>query len=104
MTGTPSQVEWAEQIKPRVDSEFQRVAAAFAVAAETQTKAVQQDTLAIIGIVQMKREEVMARNDAGYFIKEWQELNDQVRKLIFRDPAFKAIQERRDIRKAEESK
>src|SRR6516162_8758435 len=28
MTGTASQIEWAEQIKPRVDAEFDRVAKA----------------------------------------------------------------------------
>jgi hypothetical protein len=95
-------VEWAEQIKPRVDGEFERVAKAFAGAAEKQPEAVRQDTLAIISIVQMKREEVMARNEAGYFIKEWQELGDQVRKLVFRDPGFAAIQERREARKSVE--
>jgi hypothetical protein len=28
MTGTASQIEWAEQIRPRVEAEFHRVAGA----------------------------------------------------------------------------
>jgi hypothetical protein len=35
------------------------------------------------------RGKVMARNDAGYFIHEWQELRDQVRLPILHDPRCK---------------
>ena len=36
MTGTPSQIEWAEQIKLRIDAEFDRVASTLMAAASTQ--------------------------------------------------------------------
>ena len=100
MTGTPNQIEWAEQIKPRVDGEFARVAKAFAGTAERQTEAARRDTLEVIAILQLKRAETMAREEAGYFIKEWQELGDQVRQMIFHDPAYTAIRERREARKS----
>ena len=99
VTGTPSQIEWAVQIKPRVDAEFTRVARAFAEAATRQPEATRPDTLQLIALVEKNRAAVMEREDAGYFIKEWQELGDQVRQMIFREPAFAAIRDRREARK-----
>ena len=91
MTGTPSQIEWAEQIKLRVTAEFDRVASAFEAAASKQSEENRLRTRAIIGILEQKRIQVMENNQAGYFIREWQELRDQVRQLIALDPGYKAI-------------
>jgi hypothetical protein len=82
MTGSPNQIEWAVEIKARVAAEFDRVAKALEEA---------QADRAVIEILEDKRAEVMARDEAGYFIVEWQELRDQVRLLIGRDPRFHAI-------------
>jgi mannose-6-phosphate isomerase class I len=95
LTGTPSQIEWAERIRPRVDAEFSRVANALTVAASHRGEQVQLDTKAVIAILEEKRAEVMAKSLAGYFIHDWQELNDQVRQMIWRDPRYQAIQTRR---------
>jgi hypothetical protein len=100
MTGTASQIEWAAQIKPRVDVEFQRVAAAFRSAASNQNEQSRADTLAILGILEEKRMEVMANDRAGYFIRDWQELTDQVRQMIAADVRFKAIRANRTTRKS----
>jgi hypothetical protein len=91
MTGTPSQIEWAEQIKPRVDAEFDRVAKAFASIAARQREPARTDTRAVIAILEDKRVEVMSRNEAGYFIRDWQELAGQVRQMIHQDPRYQAI-------------
>ena len=45
----------------------------------------------MIAILEEKRLEVLGRNEAGYFIKNWQELTDQVQRLIREDPRFAAI-------------
>jgi hypothetical protein len=82
MTGTQSQIEWAEQIRPRVGAEFDRVAAAFASHPNTEP---------ILAILEEKRAEVMANDFAGYYIREWQELTDQVRQMIWRDPRYQAL-------------
>jgi hypothetical protein len=37
------------------------------------------DTEAIIAILEDKRAEVMSREEAGYFVHDWQEISDQVR-------------------------
>jgi hypothetical protein len=95
MTGTPSQLEWADRIRPRVDAEFSRVANAFEDVASRQAAHDRLDTLAIIGILEEKRIEELAHREAGYFIKHWVELSDQVRQTIFRDPRYKAIQAKR---------
>ncbi len=100
MTGTPSQIEWAELIKPRVAAEFHRVAKAFEEVARRQRQPDQNETHAIIAILGEKRDEVMARDEAGYFIKDWQELRDQVRVLIAADPRYQAIKARRDRARA----
>jgi hypothetical protein len=33
----------------------------------------------------------MAREQAGYFIRDWQELKDQVQQMIARDERYQAI-------------
>jgi hypothetical protein len=91
MTGTQSQIEWAEQIKPRVGAEFDRVAKALADVAQHQRERARADTHAVIAILQEKRAEVMANDFAGYFIRDWQELTDQVRQMIHRDARYQAI-------------
>ena len=98
MTGTPNQIEFAEQIRPRVDAEFARVASAFHVVANRQVEQDRRDTLAVIEILNEKRSEVMAKDDAGYFISDWQELNGKVRRLIGLDPRYRVLKARREQR------
>ena len=94
LTGTPSQIEWAEQIKPRVNAEFDRVAKAFAAVAAKQREPARTDTQAVIAILEEKRAEVMAKDQAGYFIRDWQELSDQVRRMLSQDSRYQAIKAR----------
>jgi len=91
MTGTVNQVEWAKQIRTRVSAEFDRVESALEEAATRQSDRDRMDTQAIITILQDKRTEVMAHQEAGYFIHDWQELRDQVRKMIKKDERYQAI-------------
>jgi hypothetical protein len=98
VTGTASQIEWAEQIRPRVDAEFQRVAKAFHSAASRQKDPDRADTLAVIAILEEKRQETMANERAGYFIRNWQELTDQVRQTIAADIRYQAIRTNREKR------
>jgi hypothetical protein len=100
ITGTASQIEWAGQIRPRVECEFQRVAGAFLAVAARQTEQDRADTLAVIAILEEKRVETMAHDHAGYFIRNWQELTDQVRQTIAADTRFQAIQANRKSRAA----
>jgi hypothetical protein len=99
MTGTASQVEWAVQIKARVAKEFDRVAHAFFMASERQSKEDRADTWCVIAILEAKRSEVMANDRAGYFITIWQELSGQVRELIAADPRYQAIKTSRERRR-----
>ena len=92
MTGTASQIQWAEQIRPRVDAEFERVANAFHSVAMRQKDGQREDTLTVIAILEEKRASVMANSHAGYFIRDWQELTDQVRQMIATDARYRAIQ------------
>lgn len=95
MTGTPNQIQMADQIRDLVNAEFARVALAFETVALTQHGEVRAETLSILEILARKRAEVLANDRAGYFITTWRELSDQVRQLIFADPAYKTIQLRR---------
>jgi hypothetical protein len=92
LTGTPAQIEWAHRIRPLVNAEFDRVANAL-------TSIATADTETVIAILEEKRGEVMARREAGYFIHDWQELNDQVRRMIGLDPRFQAIQARKQAQR-----
>ena len=91
MTGTPNQIEWAEQIKVSVAVEFDRVARALHTVALRQTGHDLLDTNTAIEILEEIRGAVMARDEAGYFIREWRELSGQVREMIALDPRHKAM-------------
>jgi hypothetical protein len=95
MTGTASQIEWAEQIKPCVDAEFTRVRSAFDVVAKSQREEKRIETSAIIAILEEKRAEVMSNEHAGYFFRDWRELSDQVRRMIGQDERYLAIKAKR---------
>jgi len=100
MTGTVNQVDWAEQIKARVSAEFDRVAKALESAASKQTEPDRMNTQAMLGILEEKRAEVMAKDQAGYFIHDWQELRDQVRQMIVQDSRYQTIRAQRAARDA----
>lgn len=100
MTGTVNQIEWAVQIKERVRTEFDRVAKALQSVAGQQAEQDRMDTQAIIAILEEKRAEVMARTQAGYFIHDWQELSDQVRRMIVGDPRYLAIRNSKTTRRS----
>jgi hypothetical protein len=91
MSGTPNQVQWAQQIKRNVNAEFDRVASSFRSVAEKQSAGKRADTEAIIAILEEKRAAVMGKEQAGYFIHDWQEISGQVRQMISDDPRFKQI-------------
>lgn len=95
-TGTPSQIEWAELIRPRVAAEFDRVANAFREIAARQPPLAQADTQAILAILEEKRNAVLAHTAAGYYIQAWQEITGQVRTMLAADPRFQAIRARRN--------
>ena len=99
MTGTPNQIELAEQIKSRTNAEFDRVSEAFHTVAQIQAGQDRLDTLAIIQILEEKRTEVMAIGGAAYFIRTWGESDDQVRQMIGQDVRYHAIQASRKIRR-----
>lgn len=98
LTGTVSQVEWAQRIRHAVNADFTRVAASFRAVADRQTKHRRAATEAILAILEDKRAEVMSNGRAGYFIHDWQEIGDRVRQLIFHDPRYQAIRNNRPAR------
>jgi cytochrome c biogenesis factor len=91
VNGTPNQVEWAERIRDQVVADFDRVAISFRTVAGKQAPDKRAGTEAIIAILEDKRAAVMREEHAGYFIREWQEIGDQVRQLILRDPRYQAL-------------
>ena len=95
VTGTASQLEWAERIRRQVNAEFDRVAAAFRSVARKQAAARRADTEAVIAILEDKRMDVISKQQAGYFIRDWQEIGDQVRQMIFRDARYQLIKSSR---------
>jgi chaperonin GroES len=102
MTGSALQVEWAERIRTRVSEEFDRVERALRLVALRQTRAKRLETEAILDILQEKRAAVLSRQQAGYFILHWQEINDQVREMVGKDARVRAIKAGRN--KAQDSK
>jgi hypothetical protein len=97
MSGSEAQVEWALRIRRRVGEEFDRVEAAFRSMAAKQNGTRRHDTEAVIAILNEKRAAAMANLHAGYFIREWQEISDQVRLLIRQDARYQAIKARQGL-------
>jgi hypothetical protein len=95
LTGTETQVEWAERIREGVRQEFDRVEKSFRSVAERQDEGSRLRTEAILVILRDKRDDAMSRSDAGYFIREWQDISDQVRQAIGNDPRFQALRAKR---------
>jgi hypothetical protein len=91
MSGSPAQIEWAEAIRARAADEFDRVAASFRSIAQRQTASKRSDTEAILAILEDKRFEVLNNERAGYFIRDWQEISDQVRQMIGKDIRYQAM-------------
>jgi hypothetical protein len=104
MTGTASQIELAEQIRPRVEAEFHRVAEALRSTSLRQSELDRRDSLAVIAILEEKREETLSNDRAGYFICNWQEMTDQVRQMIAADSRFEAIRAGRELRRRSDSR
>ena len=103
LMGTENQIEWAERIRRRVNDEFDRVRATFYAVSVRQDAEARADAQAIIAILEDKRTEVMRREQAGYFIHDWQEITDQVRQLIFHDGRYAPIRERQEARRQRSS-
>lgn len=106
LSGTPNQIEWALQIRPRVKADFDRVSSLLSVAARKQPERDRLDTESIIAILEDKCASVMGMGEAGYFIRNWQELTDQVRRLIRDDPRYVAInlaKAERQVRSSQEA-
>jgi hypothetical protein len=74
-----------------VSDEFDRVATALQSVAHRQDARKRIDTEAVIAILEEKRVEVLSRDQAGYFIRDWQEISGQVRQLIAQDSRYQAI-------------
>jgi len=98
MSGTTNQVEWAERIWRQVREEFDRVSTSFWSIAKHQTGSRRSDTLTILAILEDKRAQVLSRQEAGYFIRDWWEPGDRVRQLIFDDPRYQVIKNSRGRR------
>jgi hypothetical protein len=91
LTGTLNQIEWAEQLKAKVGAEFDRVANALETKARQQAEPDQIATRAMIAILAEQRAQVMANDQAGYFIREWQDLDGRVRQMLAGDSRYQAI-------------
>jgi hypothetical protein len=99
LTGTPAQIEWAERIRATTALEFDRVAKVFQAQIKIQTGHKQAETRTILAILEDKRAETMGIGIAGYFIREWQEMSDQVRQMIAKDRRYLAIKDQRTARR-----
>jgi hypothetical protein len=98
LIGTLKQIAWAVQIKSQVEAEFVRLRKVLEYAATRQSPKDLTDIEAIIRILDGKRTEVMENEQAGYFIQHWQELGNQVSRMIVEDPRYQAIKARQTAR------
>jgi 5-carboxymethyl-2-hydroxymuconate isomerase len=84
-----------------VNDQFDRLAASFRLAADREINDKRAETEVIIAVLEDKRAQVMSRQEAGYFILNWQEIDDRVRMMIVHDFRYRAIRCSRDTRRRE---
>ena len=85
--GVPSSWDWRPPSDP--------VARALQAPAGLSAAEDRMDTQAVIVVLEEKRTEVRTKDQAGYFIRVWRELRDQVRKMIGQDSRYQAIKAKR---------
>jgi hypothetical protein len=100
LTGTADQITSAERIRPLVDAEFERIERVLEASAAKRVSKDRLETMEVIEILRGKRAEVMANQDAAYFVREWRELKDQVRQLMAQDPRYQAIKAGREAHRS----
>jgi len=93
--GTVNQLAWALQIRSQVDAEFDRVREVLQRAMKNRPATDTADIESIIRILEEKRATVMGNERAGYFIRYWQDLQNQVSRMIFEDPRYQTIKSAR---------
>jgi hypothetical protein len=96
--GTVNQIAWALQIRSQVDAEFDRVRKVLERAMKNRPATDIADIESIIRILEEKRAAVMGNDRAGYFIRYWQDLRNQVSQMIVEDPRYKSIKSARHAR------
>ena len=85
--GVPSSWDWRSPSDP--------VAKALQALAGMPAAQDRMDIQAVIVVPEEKRTEVRTKDQAGYFIRVWRKLRDQVRKLIGKDSRYQAIKAER---------
>lgn len=100
LTGSLAQIELAQRIRITVREEFDRVSDALLVATRRQSPANRLDAEAVIAILEEELTEVMSINRAGYFIREWLEINGRVRKMLAGDARYTAVRATREDRRS----
>lgn len=100
LQGSPSQVEWAERIRRGVSADFDRVARCFRSVAANQDDEKRAATELVLSILEEKRLQTLSRQEAGYFIHEWQETSGKVRSLLFDDTRYQELRRAERVRNA----
>jgi hypothetical protein len=91
MNAAPNHPERTADLKARINAEFDRVARSFHAAAQQQSGRERQDTVALLEILEEHRAAVLANTDLDYFLDNWSNPQDQVRRLLAADPRAAAI-------------
>ena len=85
--GVPSSWDWRSSSDP--------VAKALRAPAGMSAAQDRMDIQAVIVVLKEKSTKVRTKDQAGYFIRVWRELRNQVRKMIGQDSRYQAIKAKR---------
>jgi hypothetical protein len=91
LTGQPSQISSANQIRVQVDHHFSSMAQAIRSGAARYRSLEPAEIEMMVGVVEEHRTKVLSSVDAGYFVDAWQDPADGVARLIHEDERWKAV-------------
>jgi hypothetical protein len=99
LQGPPNRVAWANEIRSRVGSEFERMRVSIESGSNKFRAIDRAETISLLSMLDAHRAEVFSATLAEYFIAEWQNPSDRLHRLINGDEHWKAINNARLARK-----
>lgn len=99
LRGATDQVAWANQIRSQVAIEFDQLRVAIEAGSNKYRALDRSETSTLLAILEEHRANVLAADQAEFFITRWQSAHDGVQHLVLGDERSKTVLDARTARK-----
>jgi hypothetical protein len=99
LRGAADQISWAREIRARVSAEFDRVRSSIEAGSNKFRALDRTETATLLTLIEEHRAAVFSRDQADYFIAEWQNPADRLQRVFNGDERWRAISDARAARR-----